>query len=330
MHIDIEKLELADVLVALVNAGATNTMTIHGKLPKLTNRMANELIEEGKAAGNLYFDSILGRVLKIDLNDDVIDVGDYDRANGYGSALKTLKTVGEATASFRTEMRNTEIHERGAITDRLVDAPRPDTVMSEASIRRRITGEQYMELAAKKFVPNKAEIDAWLVRFNAASPAERDRMINDDSIKCAYLPKTETYALDHVLKEHLGMKKIPAPEHVVHMPKYPLEGDILNSVIFKDSGEMKAALRTLGDNLVSVDVVAQNAILPEDHPMPMFEGEHRANKARLLKERVAELGDKNSDGYYVIPLADLDSANRAYRDIDSSIFDKPSIKGFGK
>lgn len=122
MKIDIEKLELADVLIALVNAASTNTMTVEGKLPMLTHRLARELIDEAKELGTLRFDSVLGRTLQIDLSDDVIDVTGYDRANGHGSALKVLRELGEITVVADDQVRNADLHARGTMADRLADA----------------------------------------------------------------------------------------------------------------------------------------------------------------------------------------------------------------
>ena len=73
MKLDITKLELADVLVALVNGGSTATITVHGRMPTLTHRLARELIEEAKATGSLYFDSVMGRTLNINFDDRTDD-----------------------------------------------------------------------------------------------------------------------------------------------------------------------------------------------------------------------------------------------------------------
>lgn len=264
MHIDIEKLELSDVLVALVNAGATNTMTIQGKLPQLTHRIARELIQEGIEAEELYFDSILGRTLHIDLNDDVIDVSAYDKANGVGAALKALQAIGEVkvahTPRFNNEMRSL----KGTMEDRLSD--RPDMLMGEAAMRRRVTAEQLVEAFAGSHKPTQADMDAWMVRFNNATPAERVGMIHDDSIKYAYPTKLDSYAID--------------PSSIE-----------LNA----------AALRMVGDQVVSVDMVAQSALTPS------FEAEHVSNKASLVKQRVDELSDTGKETYYIKQLGRLDS-----------------------
>lgn len=266
MHIDIEKLELADVLVALVNAGATNTMTIQGKLPQLTHRIARGLIQEGIDREALHFDSVLGRTLRIDLNDDVIDVTAYDKANGVGTALKALQAIGEVkiahTLRFNNEMRSL----KGNMEDRLSD--RPNMLMSEASIRRRMTGEQYMESVAERFIPNKADMDAWMARWEAASPEAREQMIHDDSIKYAYPTKLEGY-------DPLNSG---------------IDGDLLNSAFFG----VHAASR-----IGSVDVVASSATMPND------KAEYMSSKAGLLKAHIAELNG-DGEGYYVKQLGRLD------------------------
>ena len=248
MHIDIEKLELADVLVALVNAGATNTMTIQGKLPQLTHRIARGLIQEGIDREALHFDSVLGRTLRIDLNDDVIDVTAYDKANGVGTALKTLQAIGEVkiahTLRFNNEMRSL----KGSMEDRLSD--RPNMLMAE------------------RFVPNKADMDAWMARWEAASPEAREQMIHDDSIKYAYPTKLEGY-------DPLNSG---------------IDGDLLNSAFFS----VQAASR-----IGSVDIVASSATMPND------KAEYMSSKARLLKAHIAEVNG-DGEGYYVKQLGRLD------------------------
>lgn len=270
MKIDIEKMDLAHVLVALVNAGSTNTLTIQGKLPLLTHRIARQLIDEGIANEDLQFDSVLGRTLNIDLNDDVIDVTDYDRANGAGTALKALQAMGEVKVVASIEVRNAMLHTRGRMEDRLADDRKPDMLMGEAAIRRRFTSEQIAAMKAIDYMPTQADMDAWRAKFNNASPAVQRAMINDDSIKYAYPTKLEDYQLKN-------------PEQVGG---------------FKDSGELHAALRMVGDSLVSVDLVAQNAMIPADSPLPTFEAEHQANKVNLQSDE---------EGYYHLQLGRLDS-----------------------
>ena len=305
MQIDIEKLELSDVLVALVNAGATNTMTIQGNLPQLSNRIARELIKEGIEHENLHFDSVLGRTLQIDLNDDVIDVTAYDRANGNGTALKALQAIGEVKVVASVEIRNAMLHSKGLMEDRLAD--RPDMLMGEAAIRRRVTEEQYIELLASRHKPTQADMDAWMVRYNNASPEERHAMIHDNSIKYAYPVRLEDYQLKRPDMALLEQGKLSAPEHKAYHPLGNESGDILNSAIFKDSGEVHAALRMVGDSLVCVDLVAQSALLTADSPMPTFEAEHMSNKVKLLKKRVDELSDTGKETYYVKQLGRLDA-----------------------
>ena len=61
---------------------------------------------------------------------------------------------------------------------------------------------------------------------------------------------------------------------------------------------MHAALRMVGDSVVSIDVVAQSALLPADSPLPTFEAEHQANKVNLQSDE---------EGYYHLQLGRLDS-----------------------
>ena len=158
MKLDITKLELADVLVALVNGGSTATITVHGRMPTLTHRLARELIEEAKATGSLYFDSVMGRTLNINFDDDIIDVTAYDYANGDNVALNVLKSIGEVTVVASAGIRNAMLHAKGSMSDRLADRP----------------------------APSQVDVDAWHKRFNAATPEEQTRMIHDDGIKYAY------------------------------------------------------------------------------------------------------------------------------------------------
>ena len=132
-------------------------------------------------------------------------------------------------------------------------------------------------MKAIDYMPTQADMDAWLAKYNNASPAVRRAMINDDSIKYAYPTKLEDYKLRNPDNEF---------------------GDELNSTIFKDTGEMHAALRMVGDSVVSIDVVAQSALLPADSPLPTFEAEHQANKVNLQSDE---------EGYYHLQLGRLDS-----------------------
>lgn len=80
--IDIAGLNKADVLAALFNsfrpqgAGFLNVLT-----------------------SDLYFDYVLGRVLKVDLSGDSFDPRLYDRDNGEGAALRTINALKQEIAA---------------------------------------------------------------------------------------------------------------------------------------------------------------------------------------------------------------------------------------
>jgi len=89
--IDITGLDKAEVLAALFNASEQQGMgllQIAGVLPMT--------VEDAKgciADGDLDWDYLHGRVMKVDLSEDILRVGLYDRDNGQGAAAKALEPL---------------------------------------------------------------------------------------------------------------------------------------------------------------------------------------------------------------------------------------------
>lgn len=87
--INIKGKDKAEVLVALYN---------HAKPLGLGVKLYDSTpmkVEEAKnlLKGETYFDYIKGRVLKVDMSGDELDVSLYDRDNGHGAAERALKNL---------------------------------------------------------------------------------------------------------------------------------------------------------------------------------------------------------------------------------------------
>lgn len=88
--IDISKLDKAEVLAALYNNSRQQGMGLlnpRGREP-LTKEQAAELLKQ-----TTYFDYLAGRVMKVELKDDILDPWLYDRDNGIGAAARALKPL---------------------------------------------------------------------------------------------------------------------------------------------------------------------------------------------------------------------------------------------
>ena len=109
--IDITGLDKAEVLAALYNASQPQGL---GFLQFVAGDMtvddAQRHINGGHNSGgdytwtppgipHLYFDYLMGRVMKIDLTGDELRVGLYDRDNGDGAALRALQPLLDARAA---------------------------------------------------------------------------------------------------------------------------------------------------------------------------------------------------------------------------------------
>lgn len=83
--IDISKLDKAEVLVALHNRAKQQRMGVLAPPHTLTREEAVELLKR-----RTYFDYLNGRVLKVDLESDMLDTRLYDRDNGRGATAEIL------------------------------------------------------------------------------------------------------------------------------------------------------------------------------------------------------------------------------------------------
>ncbi len=90
--VSIDGLDKGDVLAALYDASHPQGLgIIHFDPAPMTREQAREIIE--RFAGELYFDYVGGRVLKVDLQGDEFDPWGYDRDNGKGSAAAVIAAL---------------------------------------------------------------------------------------------------------------------------------------------------------------------------------------------------------------------------------------------
>ncbi len=86
MIIDISRCDKAEVLRVLYNASKPQGMGFMQYMPKpMTLEEAKNLL-----ARTVSFDYVYGRVMKINLSKDQMDVWLYDRDNGEGAAMRAL------------------------------------------------------------------------------------------------------------------------------------------------------------------------------------------------------------------------------------------------
>lgn len=96
--VDIRQLDKAAVLAALYNASkplgrgflnpaAGQPMTVEGAAQVLSD-----------AGGDPYFDYLNGRVMKVDLGGDTVDLRLYDRDNGDGTGAAAIAALTRAEA----------------------------------------------------------------------------------------------------------------------------------------------------------------------------------------------------------------------------------------
>jgi hypothetical protein len=93
--IDIAGLDKAAVLAALYNAARPQGM---GFMQYDPAPMTVEAAQTIVGVGRLYFDYLVGRVMKVDIAKDQIDPWGYDRDNGDGAAkvvIDSLRSTGE-------------------------------------------------------------------------------------------------------------------------------------------------------------------------------------------------------------------------------------------
>ena len=112
--ISLEGLDKAEVLAALYNASKPLGMGfMHYDSSQMTKEEAQECIEKFGP----YFDYLKGRVMKIDLSSDDLQVGLYDRDNGQGAAKRVVDLLRETGEVFpeESELRSLEGTRREAI-----------------------------------------------------------------------------------------------------------------------------------------------------------------------------------------------------------------------
>jgi len=85
--IDLQGKNKAEVLAKLYNASKPQGMgLLHYDSKKMTTEQAQAILDTGQKC----FDYLKGRVMKIDLSDDELDIRLYDRDNGQGAAARAL------------------------------------------------------------------------------------------------------------------------------------------------------------------------------------------------------------------------------------------------
>ena len=85
--INIAEMNKAEVLAKLYNSSKPQGMGfLHYTPEEMTVLEAQALLDSGQ----VYFDYLQGRVMKIDLSNDMLYVGLYDRDNGVGAAARAL------------------------------------------------------------------------------------------------------------------------------------------------------------------------------------------------------------------------------------------------
>lgn len=100
MEINIKGLDKAAVLTALYNNSRPLGMgMLHFNPKPMTIEEARDIISKGSSVDYVRpqitrFDYLNGRVMKIDLAENVLDTWGYDRDNGEGAALHALQNAG--------------------------------------------------------------------------------------------------------------------------------------------------------------------------------------------------------------------------------------------
>lgn len=85
--INISNMNKAEVLAALYNNAKPQGMGwLHYTKDPMTPQEAQKLLDKGQ----VHFDYLNGRLMKIDLDSDELWSGGYDRDNGTGVAAKAL------------------------------------------------------------------------------------------------------------------------------------------------------------------------------------------------------------------------------------------------
>lgn len=102
MEIDISGIDKAELLAALYNeARPLGLGYLHYDPTPMTREQALEIMEKGddhaqmfssmvRGRGNLYFDYVKGRPLKVNLEGDTLSTHLYDRDQGEGAAARVV------------------------------------------------------------------------------------------------------------------------------------------------------------------------------------------------------------------------------------------------
>lgn len=292
MKFDITNLELDAVLVALHTAARVNNITfLDNKVPTLTHRMAREMIEEGQATGSLKFDRLMGRALHIDLNDDLVDLTRYGMNNGRLTGVQALYRLCQSTGTEavlhmddRTEpvtvtaewlqsydaIHNDDINfaypQHQSLTQQLGRTKRPDADIIKARVdEAEFANRKQQLLDSGVNLPSAEDLANWRRRWEAATPAQREAMLRDDSVKYAYMHQAQ----DHrTLKDSAG-QPIGEVGHPLDMLQRASKSVASRSERFdqallcddnSDRELLGIAPRMVDGQLVSIDVVRDSAI----------------------------------------------------------------------
>jgi len=86
--IDIKNIKKEEVLTKLYNASKIQGMGFFQAVSgEMTIQEAKSLLD---ATDDKYFDYLHGKIMKIDLNSDILNTALYDRDNGPGAAKRAL------------------------------------------------------------------------------------------------------------------------------------------------------------------------------------------------------------------------------------------------
>lgn len=110
-QVSIEGLDRAAVLAALYNASRPQGMGFLQYDPKpMTVEEARQLLGPEPPLGEKYFDYLKGRVMKVDLSRDTLNLRLYDRDNGTGTGERVINQLRETqdtnAATIRATHRN--------------------------------------------------------------------------------------------------------------------------------------------------------------------------------------------------------------------------------
>lgn len=135
-NVSIEGLNKADVLAALYNASRPQGMGFMKYDPApMTRSEAQKILDSGQ----VYFDYLRGRVMKLDLSGNDIDAWGFDRDNGHGVVARVINELREKQ-SVNTDAIS-EIHAKGTVTsaDETYQAMREGISVRDTESEREVT-----------------------------------------------------------------------------------------------------------------------------------------------------------------------------------------------